>query len=103
MQGLASARCRIHPEREAAARCPRCQGFFCRECVTEDAGRLLCATCQRAATAPAAGPRARREFPGIVARASFGLMLLWLLFYSAGRLLILLPSSFHEGTLWGGG
>ena len=32
-----------------------------------------------------------------------GLFLLWLILYYLGRMLILLPSSFHEGTFWGGG
>jgi hypothetical protein len=87
--------------RSTVARYPPA-GFFCRECVTENAGRLVCAACQRAASAPAPGSRRRLEIPGLVLQASLGLTLLWLLFYGAGRLLILLPSSFHEGTLWGG-
>jgi len=101
VEGLAATRCRNHPDREAVARCPSCGEFFCRECVTEDAGRLVCAACLRAASAAASGGRAGREAPVLLALSAAGLTLLWLLFYGAGSLLILLPSSFHEGTLWG--
>ena len=101
MEGLAAARCRIHSDREAVARCPSCEGFFCRECVTEDAGRLTCAACLRAASAGASRRRAGWEIPGLLLQSALGVTLLWLLFYGAGRVLILLPSSFHEGTLWG--
>lgn len=102
MQGLAAARCRIHPDREAVACCPSCGKFFCRECVTEAAGRLVCAACLRAAAAAVSGRRHPRwEVLRLVTQTGLGLTLIWLLFYGAGRVLILLPSSFHEGTLWG--
>jgi len=101
VEGLAATRCRIHPDREAVARCPSCAGFFCRECITEDAGLLVCAACLRAAAGPAAGPRARWEVPGLLLQTALGLLLGWLAFSWAGRLLIMIPSSFHEGTLWG--
>lgn len=103
MEGLAAARCRIHPGREAVARCPGCGQFFCRECVTEDAGRLVCAACLGAAAGPAGSRRSRAEVPALVLQSALGVLALWLLFYAAGRLLILIPSAFHEGTLWGAG
>ncbi len=46
-----AARCAYHHGREAAARCPSCHRDYCRECVTEHRGRLLCITCLAAATA----------------------------------------------------
>ena len=36
----------------------------------------------------------------LVARAALALALLWLAFYAVGRTLLLIPSSFHEGSLW---
>lgn len=30
-----------------------------------------------------------------------GVLILWLAFFLLGRALLTLPSSFHEGTLWG--
>src|SRR5436305_4462899 len=44
---LRHARCLFHPLREAAARCPHCGGTFCRECVTDEEGKLACPPCLR--------------------------------------------------------
>ena len=38
-------RCWNHEAREAACRCPACGRSYCRECVSEHEGRLLCAAC----------------------------------------------------------
>jgi hypothetical protein len=93
-------RCFHHPEREAAARCPGCRRFYCRECVTEHAGRVLCAACLRDRSRTAV-PRALR-LGRLFAAAPFllALLLLWLGFYGAGRLLLAVPSQFHDGTVW---
>jgi hypothetical protein len=55
--GLRHARCLFHPLREAAARCPHCGGTFCRECVTDEEGKLACPPCLRRMARPPA-PRA---------------------------------------------
>jgi len=55
--GLRHARCLFHPLREAAARCPNCGGTFCRECVTDEEGKLACPPCLRRMARPPA-PRA---------------------------------------------
>src|SRR6516165_962164 len=59
---LRHARCLFHPLREAAARCPHCGGTFCRECVTDEEGKLACPPCLRRLARPSAGKlsRARR-------------------------------------------
>src|SRR5690348_7535361 len=46
-RGLRHARCLFHPLREAAARCPHCGGTYCRECVTDEEGKLACPPCLR--------------------------------------------------------
>jgi len=93
-------KCFHHPGREAVARCPECVRFYCRECVTEHEGRVLCATC----IAAVSEKRERRPSPfGAVARmlqVFLSILLLWGLFYMLGEGLLTLPSSFHEGTLW---
>jgi hypothetical protein len=43
--------------------------------------------------------RALRRAAGVLS-AFAGLLLAWLFFYYAGRVLILLPSAIHEGTEW---
>ena len=60
---LRHARCLFHPLREAAARCPRCGGTFCRECVTDEEGQLACPPClRRIAHPPAPKPSTIRGF-----------------------------------------
>jgi hypothetical protein len=42
----------FHPLREAAAKCPHCGGTFCRECVTDEDGKLACPPCLRRLARP---------------------------------------------------
>jgi hypothetical protein len=51
---LRHARCLFHPLREAAARCPHCGGTCCRECVTDEEGKLACPPCLRRLARPPA-------------------------------------------------
>jgi hypothetical protein len=97
---LAHQRCFNHGEREAAARCPACGRFFCRECVTEHDERVICAKCLAALTR--AAPLKTRGWARTVAvsRCVLGLILAWFFFYLIGESLLALPTSFHEGTFW---
>ncbi len=42
---LIDQRCWHHPTREAVVRCPGCSRFYCRECVVEHLGRMMCSDC----------------------------------------------------------
>lgn len=42
---VSERRCINHAGRAAAGRCPGCRFFYCRECITEHDGRMLCAAC----------------------------------------------------------
>ncbi len=84
--GLRHARCLFHPLREAAARCPHCGGTFCRECVTDEEGKLACPPCLRRMARPPAQTqslmrRFRQVLAGVTALASlmalFFAMLRW--------------------------
>jgi hypothetical protein len=97
---LTEARCANHAHREAAACCPECARHFCRECVTEHDGRVLCAECLRRLALGGGQRAAGVRFPGLYLGALAGLFLLWVCFYLAGQTLVLIPSSFHEGTWW---
>lgn len=67
-KGLRHARCLFHPLREAAARCPHCGGTFCRECVTDEEGKLACPPClRRLARPPAPKTSPLRMFREILA------------------------------------
>lgn len=100
MSRLSDQRCFNHGFREAVARCPACGRFFCRECITEHEDQVLCAACLIAQTGTSG--TGRRSFPTVrsLMALALSLMILWLFFYYAGRLLVGLPTVFHEGTIW---
>ncbi|TAL02205.1 MAG: rhomboid family protein [Verrucomicrobia bacterium] len=100
MQTVLHQRCFNHAHREAVARCPECQRFFCRECVTEHEDVVICAACL---AKHARVPLFRRPaFARIKRTLQFacGFFFLWFFFYLIGAALLALPTSFHEGTLW---
>ena len=100
MSELSRQRCRNHYQREAVARCPLCKSHFCRECVTEHDDRVVCASCL--AKELANDDRAIKKMFGMrrIIATGVGLFLLWGIFYYFGRALLLLPTSFHDGTFW---
>jgi hypothetical protein len=97
---LIAQRCRNHPAREAVARCPGCARYFCRECISEHEGRVLCASCLAAILQPHALPRARLARFGRVMLAFAGIVTAWIFFDLLGHVLLKIPASFHEGTIW---
>lgn len=94
------ATCFHHPQREAAAKCVACGKSYCRECVTPLDRRMYCAGCFRELTAPKAKPQRDWFALSVVAHALVGLLGLWFTAYFFGRVLMELPSDFHEGTVW---
>ena len=97
---IARRRCHHHPSREAVARCPRCRRYYCRECVAEHSGEILCADClKKLTTAPR---RKRKPLGGLVRTAQIiiGVALLWSCFLIVSRALLNIPGVFHEGTVW---
>lgn len=92
--------CLNHPAREAAARCPECGRFFCRECVTEHAGRMTCAACLARLTRPAVGRQFHLNWITDPILIVFGTLTAWAVFRVLGGLLLSLPSEWHEGSIW---
>ncbi len=95
-------RCVRHDTREAVARCVECGGGFCRECVTEHEDRIYCASCfsrlvAAATRRPRRVPWARVRGAAMTAGSVFCLVLG---FYLLGRVLVAIPSEFHDGTIW---
>jgi hypothetical protein len=87
-------RCAHHSFREAVAQCPSCKRFFCRECVTEHEGRMICVNCVSVLTRGAhAVERASRARWTVTAVA--GILIAWLVFYYLGLTLARIPSQFH--------
>ncbi|HLK67830.1 MAG TPA: hypothetical protein VKU19_30570 [Bryobacteraceae bacterium] len=92
-------RCWNHEAREAVCRCPECQRSYCRECVTEHSGRLLCASCLKAQsqTSRKRSGRLRRMLPAGMLVA--GILLAWLVFFGAGAVFNLFASRMEQ-TSW---
>ncbi len=100
MASLVHQRCFHHARREAVARCPECHRFFCRECITEHEARVICASCLTKRVTRAASGRGRWGELLSVAGCGLAVFVLWIFFYQWGQMLLSLPSSFHEGTVW---
>lgn len=100
VETIARTTCLIHPGRPAEARCPQCKRFFCGECITEHDGRLTCAQCLREGRKQELEGGGRRSYLLPVLQWGIGLLLVWMLFYGCARLLMLMPTSFHDGTVW---
>lgn len=100
MAVLLTQRCLHHPVREAVARCPECAQYFCRECITEHDDRVICSACLRKLTTKTETKRRSLAPVGRVAAALAGVLLAWIFFFLIGRLLVNIPASVHEGTVW---
>lgn len=101
MSDLYQRQCLNHADREAVARCPECGHFYCRECIAEHEDRVICAACLRKLVRKQAARRS--SVPVWLSRGaafSFSLALAWLAFYLIGRILLSIPVSVHNGTLW---
>lgn len=99
-RGLTSQRCFNHPQREAAAICPECGRYFCRECVTEHDDRVLCASCLRAFKVDKAKGRSIIAPALRLTQSALGILIAWLFFYYMAEALLSTPDSFHDGTVW---
>jgi len=100
MPSLVDQRCFNHALREAAARCPSCRNYYCRECITEHEDRVICADCLRKLATLRL--QKRQAFAGTLRATQFvlGLLAAWFFFYLLGESLLSMPNAFHEGTLW---
>ncbi len=93
-------RCFNHAQREAAAYCLECHHAFCKECVTEHEGRVVCSSCLRKVVTASSRTVGRARSLIFASCVVVGFFASWSLFYLLGKTLLLLPSSFHENALW---
>jgi hypothetical protein len=99
-RSIALQRCFNHVQREAAARCPACGQFFCRECITEHDDKVICAAClKKLARSPFVKSRVFARILQL-SHCLLGLLAAWFIFYLLGEALLAMPASFHEGTIW---
>ena len=97
-KSLVHQRCFNHLEREAVAKCPACDRFYCRECITPHADRVICASClkkEHVVEAPAKRRFSTRWLLPIKAFTAF--VIAWLFFSMIAGALLKIPSSFHDG------
>lgn len=93
MTALIHQRCWHHADREAVVRCPGCRRFYCRECVIEHEGRMICAAC----TDRGKGAGADRSRTAVwMALGLCGFLLAWAVFYYLGMALDRIPSDFFQ-------
>ena len=97
---LSQPRCLHHSTREAAARCPECAQFFCRECITEHEDRVICSACL--ARLVHAKEKPQRSFAHVwqIGAAFLGVFVAWMFFFLIGKVLVATPTDFHEGAVW---
>ena len=100
MATIAQQRCFNHARREAAARCPQCERYFCRECVTEHEDRVLCSSCLAQRVGGGAGAKSRGSWLVSAFQAAAAFLIVWFVFYGMGYSLLRLPDDFHEGRFW---
>ena len=99
---LIHQRCFNHALREAAARCPECGHFYCRECITEHEDRVICATCLSKVARRPLTQRAGFIYVVRAVQLVVAIATACFFFYLAGRALLSIDSSVHEGTIWKG-
>jgi len=98
---LSQKKCLHHGSREAVARCPECQRYFCRECITEHAGKVICQNCLDTLTREqSANEYAWGKTVGGWLGCAIGMLILWLSFNLLGQALLKIPTYFHDGTFW---
>ena len=103
MKDISSRRCHNHPGREAVALCTSCGRSFCRECVAEHDDRMFCASCIEKLLRTVPSMRFNLSDIFSAGQSFLSIIITWLVFYYLGQLLLSLPSSFHDGTLWQAG
>lgn len=98
---LAQVRCFKHVEREAAAKCLECDRFYCRECVTEHEGRVVCRECLESLVAVVeTTDRSWLRAVWAWCLSGVGYFLAVYVFYLLGRMLLKIPSNFHSGVFF---
>jgi hypothetical protein len=94
------SKCRNHLVREVAAKCMGCSQWFCRECVTRLERKMYCADCLNQRIHKPAQKKRDWYLVSTGIQLLLGLGGLWFTAYLTGKILVKIPSSFHEGTFW---
>ncbi len=102
MIDLTRQRCLNHARREAAARCPECGHFYCRECIAEHEGRVVCAKCLTKLAGASGRDIGGKALPALALPCVAAFLFIWMCFFGLGQALLVLPDAFHSGEFWQG-
>ena len=97
---ISKKRCFNHISREAAACCPVCKRFFCRECITEHDDRVICSSCLGKKVSIKKDPKTAITVLKSILYFTIGFFIIWIFFFIMGKSLLSLPDTFHKGTMW---
>ena len=97
---MISTHCFHHADRESVARCPSCRRCFCRECITEHDGRVICARCLAQLLETPTSPVRTSAWISTPLTVLAGLASAWILFYVLGWIVLHIPDDIHDGTRW---
>lgn len=92
---LIKSKCQNHTSREAVAKCPICQHYYCRECVTEHNNQFICVGCL--STQQTGVNNSKNSFFTVfklILFSIFTILTSWYFFQIIGSLLLKIPSSF---------
>lgn len=87
--------CHNHPQREAVAKCPICDHFYCRECVTEHDSKFVCVGClSTISKKEKKSSNILFKVVRLIVLSIFSILTAWYFFNIIGSLLLKIPSSF---------
>ena len=96
---LSRQRCANHAQREAVARCPECQRHFCRECITEHDGKLLCNHCLDQVSVKQIKRYGRAKSIIYLLFCLVGFLLALGCFYTVAKAISSIPQQYHRSYL----
>jgi hypothetical protein len=96
---LSRQRCANHAQREAVARCPECKRHFCRECITEHSGKLLCNHCLEKVSIKRAKKRDRIKTVACFLCCIVGFLIALGFFYAVANTIASIPQKYHRSYL----
>ena len=96
---LSRQRCANHALREAVARCPECHRHFCRECITEHSGKLLCNNCLETSIVKQSKRRNWINALFALLGCFIGFLIALGCFYTVAKAISAIPQQYHRSYL----
>lgn len=92
---LVKSKCQNHHTREAVAKCPICQHYYCRECVTEHNNQFICVGCLSTTQEEKKSSKGSvLTILKLILFSVFTILTSWYFFQIIGSFLLKIPTSF---------